>query len=783
MKKVVLTWVAAVAGMAAGAMDNGAYDKAIETIVWTKSPSRWHSAVNPDVVLPLVEDWLRTNTPANRAQELDVARWRMQLNGANRQWDAFEKSYAVLRAETNKAARLDQYEKFIRWTTGLHANTFPDFRIGAREAVKRLLAGSGDDFAPNRLMYLHEAIAVKGVAVFRDREKAEWDLHFDAVKAMKDVPPHRSRSLGAMINGLFPLGRDVARREFEKNRALLGEAEETSYLLAYAAACTKANDRENFDRTVETIRAFGPARKAKPYAEVLGQMSAFDMKTARRLLEEALDDKGLNPGDRGIYLERRLQFYSPQAFVYGQNEPGVYETWKKTLLERMTLPWFNKAYDGYADTAMGFEDYAFAEELVAKGLEASPTHTSLLVKRARLRLMERGDRAGAASDYEAAARGKNFLRGGSAELYADVAAYLRTKATPAKDIAAMRRLSRELYNLRLYDDCRALQAQWERDLLLPRETKVHKVVFDADAPRSAEGFVRSKYYADWKGMETRFQSYGSDYHMRSDYDTKLLKANPDIAPDPKYPTGVRVIADNDFVHIFMRCDDPAIDEVKTGKRTDAGSLELFFEPGDHEVPYHSIFFQKLPKMEDSADATWSMPGRHYRRTTDFVVKDTVLTKDGVVAHVAIPWLACYDTLPFDGRHWIFGLYRWHPGGGQCLGGFVHALSRGLRLEFPFAPAQVAALKRRIAETAYNRYATVRDAKGDYIQRWNDALLGDPAFFATEVKPLLDELDAKGKSPDVKDAALWAEVGCEIAERRTRYLKKRLLAEGKSSGAN
>ena len=291
------------------ALPDDQYDKAIDVIVWTKSPGRWVNAVNPDVVQPLVEDWVRTNAPANRAQELIVARWRMALSGANRQWEGFERSYAVLRGETNKAARVAQYEKLIRWAAGLHVNTHADFRIGARTALEKLLAASGDDFAPNRLMYLHELIAVKGVAVFRDRVKADWDLHFNAVKAMKDVPPHRARSLGAMINGLFPLGREVARREFERNRAFVGEPEETAYLLAYAGACTKANDRENFDRTVETIRSFKPERKAKPYAEILGQMSAFDMKTARRLLAEALADKDLKPGDRGVYLERRMRFY------------------------------------------------------------------------------------------------------------------------------------------------------------------------------------------------------------------------------------------------------------------------------------------------------------------------------------------------------------------------------------------------------------------------------------------------------------------------------------------
>ncbi len=776
MKLAVLCVGAVVAAMAS-AMDDAAYDREIGSLVTTKSPGRWISAINPDVVRPLVEDWIRTNAPVNRVQELTAARWRMALDGANRQWDGFERNYAVIRAETNVAARVAQYEQLIRWVDGLRPSTHADFRIGAREAVERLLAGSAGDFPAPRRMQLHELVAVKGVAVFLDRAKSGWDRHFEAVKGMADEPPFRARALGGMINGLFPLGREEARREYERNRALLGEPEETAFLLAYAAACAKANDRDGFDRAVETIRAFAPGRKALPYADILGQMSAFDMKTARKLLAEALEDPDLTPESRGVYLEARMKFYQPVAFVYGQNEPGLYEMWKKSLLERMALPWFpDRYYDAYAATAMDFEDYAFAGLLLEKGLEKNPASAAMLMKRARLHVIERGDRASAADDYAAAANGAGFEGGSDAALCADVAAYLRTKATPSDSLPAMRRLSRELYRMRLYDECRALQAQWMRDLLVPAEAKTHSAVFDEDAPRSAEGFVRSKYYGDWKGMETRFEKFGADYHMRANYDEKLLKKSPDLTPDPKYPTGIRVIADNDFVHIFMRCDDPAIEDVKTGKRTDAGSLELFFEPGDHEVPYHSIFLENLPATEDDADVIWAMPDRHYRRTTDFVTKDAVLTKEGVVAHVAIPWTACYDTLPFDGRHWLLGVFRWHPGGGQCIGGYVHALSRGLRLEFPFPPERVAAIRKRVAETAYNRYAAVRDAKDGYIQRWNDELLGDPAFFAAEVKPLLEELDAKGKAPEAKDTADWAEIGFEISSRRTRYLKRRLLSD-------
>ena len=40
-------------------------------------------------------------------------------------------------------------------------------------------------------------------------------------------------------------------------------------------------------------------------------------------------------------------------------------------------------------------------------------------------------------------------------------------------------------------------------------------------------------------------------------------------------------------------DDPAIDEVRLGKR-DAGGLEMCFRAGDQEKPYYSLFCNNMP---------------------------------------------------------------------------------------------------------------------------------------------------------------------------------------------
>ena len=83
---------------------------------------------------------------------------------------------------------------------------------------------------------------------------------------------------------------------------------------------------------------------------------------------------------------------------------------------------------------------------------------------------------------------------------------------------------------------------------------------------------------------------------------------------------------------------------------------------------------------------------------------------------------------------------------------------------------------------------IREGQGDFIQRWNDPLLGDPAFYAAVVAPLVERLDKAGAELTApcadaeverfftEFAPLWAEIGYELAERRTQYLNDRLFAE-------
>ena len=484
-----------------------------------------------------------------------------------------------------------------------------------------------------------------------------------------------------------------------------------------------------------------------------------------------------SPSDRTAALDAKIKSLSPIIYNYNFNDPKRYPAWRTAVRERLKLPGLNLGYyPQFAKTAFAFDDLGFARELTDAGLAKKPSDKALLDLRARLKALS-GDAAGAADDLVASGQ-------------PEIADWLRTgRLASGASLETARSVSRWLFNVRRYDDCRAIQAFVRANLLKPTETKVHKVVFDADAPRSAEGFARSKYYGDWDSMETRFEAYGKEYSLRKKVDEqRLAKTAEEPVIDPAYRTGLKVIADAVGVHVFIRGNDPKIDELNLFQRENAGSIECFFEPGDHEKPYRSIFFRDLPGTQDRSCVEWSMPTRGYRASSEAVFKDATLTKEGFVAHVFLPWIAYYDSLPTDGRYWIFGVDRVGPMGDVCTGGLCHGLSHGVRLVFDLSPAQLATLRRRVALSAYNRYRKLRNDKNGFILRWCDPDLGDPAFFAQKVTPLLMALDKAGEelTKPCAEAELdricrdfvprWAEIDFELSDLRTAWLTDKVMEE-------
>lgn len=818
MKKSLLLFsLAAVCSSAAisAEITDAALNSSFDAIKKANSPR--YLVFHHDKIIAGMEAFIASNDLTYAQNVIAARRIAEHANALNDGAETFNKYFAVIDGCTNQSVRVSNLTSLIDAVT--HRYSFN------REAGWKVAMGIFDKDAASfnweYRMRKRADLASIGVGLYFNRQDARYDELFNAVLAeacpegtfhvtnrYNDV---KTSTLITLVNGLLPINEDTAKAQFDKFCRDLPMKSRTWFLVELAKSYADHSNRPGFDAVLREVGELPLEDRIQPYCDILGKLAAFDLELAERLTDDELADKNLTPVQRQRYLALKQSFYKTPTFNYGFNTPGQYGKWRELTRERIALAEAN-ADDPKAryfaqshiaryevEAAIHYDDLPFAEFLLTRALVVWPNDYALNNLKARL-LALGGDARGAAAslrdnlslkgvkaaESNAAFRVIAFLEGGGIKAFDKVNAPLNL--TPAERLRALRQTSRTLFSFRRYEDCRLISAEVQDNMFAPEVVRIHNATYLQDAPNTAEGFVRTPMYNEWDKMETRFYPYGDAYGESGAVDERRhLKGVEQPVCDPDYPTGVRVLYNDDGVHVYIRGDDPAIDEVKLGKRF-AGDLELCFRPGGDDKPYRSIFFTKLPGSDDPHMAEWASPSRTYARNTEAVFKDATLTDKGFVAHMFLPWLAFYRDLPVNGEPWRLGVIRWSGKGGYTVGGIVHELSRSMVIKFDITPAQLLALKRRVSLQAFNRYKGLRENDSKFIKMWEDPLLGDKEFFAAEVAPLLEKLDKAGEeltapAPDsaiekifTEFLPLWAGIDYEIADLRTRYLNKRLFGE-------
>jgi hypothetical protein len=147
-------------------------------------------------------------------------------------------------------------------------------------------------------------------------------------------------------------------------------------------------------------------------------------------------------------------------------------------------------------------------------------------------------------------------------------------------------------------------------------------------------------------------------------------------------------------------------------------------------------------------------------------------------------------LPTDGTKWQFESIRWTRSGGRSFAGSQSVHNRSSWGDIIFSgmtPENLTAIKRAIIFKAVAKY---RDAKKitSPVGRWTDADLGDPAFYQTDVAPLLARLDkyADTVNQNMTPADVetifneavpdWMEIDYRVAALRKQYLENILFTK-------
>ena len=626
----------------------------------------------------------------------------------------------------------------------------------------------------------------------------------------KLLAAEKERTAAELLRAYVEYDPEEADKFITSQKLVLNDNQRNTILRACIVFSVRNENRKLFDSTLKKIRALEPS-KQKTDLLIAAAQSFKDA----AILEDLLKSDKLSAYERFQVIDAIRRIVSPSSFIYAVSyKIGSYEKLKEyAILGDKLVTETNEAikagekgivripdypafafYSQVADLAYAFGDYAFGDQMLEKALAHNRSKNALsLLLEQRIR---KDDVKGAiavceelmsmkgvsAAENETFSAMKYFLEGGTFDGFD--AAFKEKNFTSARKMNLIRSCARIFFRAKKFDRSRALDHEvLDKMFREPDTKKVYTVRFVSNPPKTAGAWAKTPFYNDWNIMEQRFSVYNG-YQESEKVDIRaFLKDSPELKLKDEYRTGLHILCSEEGVHFFLRCNDPKAEEIMEGKRG-YGGLEWVLQPGS-EHAYHSIYFSDLPETKEPWIVNWSAVTKHYRLTYDYITKDAVVTKEGVAAHMFVPWLMVWDKLPSDDNVWKVGLQVWGPDP-RSLSGIVHELERCLRLKFELTPEQTILIKRKIAKMAFNRYNALRRDPGEKILTWNDPVLGDPAFYESVVAPFIKELDDAGErlmkpAPDAeipelyeKFVPLWAEINIVLSEKRGEYLKRKFM---------
>jgi len=263
----------------------------------------------------------------------------------------------------------------------------------------------------------------------------------------------------------------------------------------------------------------------------------------------------------------------------------------------------------------------------------------------------------------------------------------------------------------------------------------------------------------------------------------------------KYPTTLQAVADEWGVHFVYTFYDSRARQFESGE-LDGGSFESYIAAGENQ-PY--ICFLSYPKKDAGAyivNMAYDQPGnrRVYATDTKSYRSETRFTDDKVSIYVAFSWDAYADHVPVNGGEWDFESIFWGPVQSAWNGtASIHGRSTWGKLRFTLDDAaRVKILRAQLfkAVAAYRAEKQPKPVLRDSVQEgvfafWSDDAIGDPAFYAKCLKPLMAELDpvAERVKVGMSDEEVKAIVETylprfrnlrnDVSALRTRYLEESL----------
>ncbi len=321
---------------------------------------------------------------------------------------------------------------------------------------------------------------------------------------------------------------------------------------------------------------------------------------------------------------------------------------------------------------------------------------------------------------------------------------------------------------------------------------VYDVRYMENPPYGASAWSQSDFIKKNKGAD-RFMAYNSDAARGLILDATATRQFEKSDAAAARNTTFHMVYNHAGIYLYVEAEEPEIrnllDSILDPKSPGhSEGYEIFFVPGLYEAPYYQVFTYLLGKTHFY---DWGIPHRDYRSLESYTKVESLPIENGVATFLFIPWEAWYERVPLNGDLWRFSIIRWMPygkAGGVTWGGQVHDTGNFglLRFEKPTAEQKLK-IETRILRTAWFKFLAESNTLTNF---WNDAEVGDQAYYERALLPLIETYKAQGESlgnPDAWNAETveqgkpflknWMEFRYIAGALRTQYLTRQMLVRG------
>ena len=204
----------------------------------------------------------------------------------------------------------------------------------------------------------------------------------------------------------------------------------------------------------------------------------------------------------------------------------------------------------------------------------------------------------------------------------------------------------------------------------------------------------------------------------------------------------QAMADEWGLHFRLEVFDEKAAEIAQGLAA-AGSLEAYLAPGEN-TPYYAFIHSFETGGMTVYNPVYSQPDHREidERDRANCREEVICTAESVVLYFAVSWKPFATRIPTAAAVWEFEPMFWGRKGNCSWNGLrtIHGRSTWGCLAFELTAADRSMILRPVIVAARKAYEAEKRPTGA-CGRWQNAEVGDPAFYENVLKPVVERLDA------------------------------------------